>query len=152
MGPRTCRFFPHKKANTNAKQVARGNTSPHHSLPKPLKKDLPASISAIFQAQKTKIHNRWLHRWKALPRYCNIHTIDKSTPLKKWLNLVTNLSWAQASLLLQLHSGHIGQNKHLHHIKHTNSPACPNCLNTPQETIHHFFFECDKFQAEHFTL
>ena len=78
--------------------------------------------------------------------------IDKTTPSKKWLKLTTNLAYAQASLILQLCSGYIGLNKHLHHIKQINSPACPNCNDTLNKTIQHFLFECNKYCSEKFML
>ena len=73
-----------------------------------------------------------------------ICVINKTTPSKKWLKMVTNLTCTQASLLFQLHSSHIGLNKHLHCIKHADSPSCPKC-NNPIETIQHVLFECHHY-------
>ena len=53
---------------------------------------------------------------------------------------------------LQLHTGQIGLNKHLHCIKCTDSPACPSCNTTPQETVQHFLFECNSYCQECFEL
>lgn len=62
------------------------------------------------------------------PQYYKIQAIGKMTPSK------------------------IGLNKHLCHIKRINSPACPNCNNTPNKTIQHFLFECNRYQWEWFTI
>ena len=70
----------------------------------------------------------------------------------KWLQLIADLTRAQATIILQLRTGHIGLNKHLHRIKHTNSPACPRCNAMPYETIQHFLFKCDNYRQEHFEL
>ena len=82
------------------------------------------------------------------PCYHKTHSFDKSTPSKNWLKLVANLSRAQASLLFQLCSGHIGLNRHLHQIKHADSPRCTNCSDGSDETIQHFLFECTKYGQE----
>lgn len=98
------------------------------------------------------IHHRWICQWKASPRYPKIHTINNSVASKKLLQLISDLSHTQASLILQFCTGCIPLNKHLHCIKQTDSPACPNCTQTPQESIHHFLFECNKYRQEHFAL
>lgn len=49
---------------------------------------------------------------------------------------------------MQLYSGHIGLNKHLHHIKHSNTPTCPNCDENVDKTIHHYLFECTHYCRE----
>ena len=82
------------------------------------------------------------------PRYLKIHTINKSTPSDKWLKLVVKSSQAQASLMFQLRSGHIGLNKHLHHIKCANRPDCPSCNDGSVETIQHYLFECHHYHQE----
>ena len=86
------------------------------------------------------------------PCFQKMRLIDKSTSSKKWLKLVANLSRAQASLLFQLRSGHIGLNKHLHQIKQTASPACNNCNNGTEESIQHYLFECVKYSQERHLL
>ena len=83
-----------------------------------------------------------------VPRYHKTRSFDKSTPLKNWLRLVANLSRAQASLLFQLRSGHIGLNRHLHQIKPTDSPRCTNCSDGSDKMIQHFLFECTKYGQE----
>ena len=145
-------FIPNKKADTNAKRAAKGDSSSVNLLPKPLRKTLPYSISIIHQVRRLLIHHRWVHQWKMSPRYPRIWSINKSTPSKKWLQLVLGLLRAQALLILQLHMNCVPLNKYLHCIKQANSPACPNCPQTPQETIHHFLFKCSSYSKEHFVM
>ena len=98
------------------------------------------------------MQNRWKHRWKLSPQYRKTHSINKSTPSKNWLKLVTNLLQTQASLMFQLHSGHIGLNKYLHWIKCAASPTCTNCNDSSAKTIQHFLFECVKYSQERHAL
>ena len=56
-------------ADKHMKRAARGDNSQGNMQPKMLRKTLPASISTIWQDLKSSIHKRWLHHWKASPRY-----------------------------------------------------------------------------------
>ena len=145
-------FTPNEKVDKEAKRAAKGQLSTSTLLPKPLKKDLPHSILALRQHQKAKIQKRWLCHWKASPRYLNQRSIDRTMPSKKWLQLMADLTCTQAMIILQLCTGHIGLNKHLHRIKCTNSPACPSCNTMPHETIQHFLFECNNYCHKCFEL
>ena len=74
--------------------------------------------------------------------------IDKSVLSKNWMKLINPLSQKQASIIMQLHTGHIGLNKHLHHIKCSDTPYCPNCDENAFEDTHHFLFDCIGYQHE----
>ena len=117
-------FAPNTKADVHAKGAARGESSQGNMLLKILKKALPVSISTTQQDLKSKIWNKWLYRWKVSPRYIKTRAINKSSPSNKWLKLVTLLPCAQASIIMQLCTGHISLNKHLFCINHANSPNC----------------------------
>ena len=104
------------------------------------------SLSALRQESKAKIQRRWARRWKTSPRCCHMGGIDKSVPSKKWMELTKSLSRKQASIIMQLHTGHIGLNKHLHHIKRSDSPHCPNCDENATETVHHLLFDCTRYR------
>ncbi|EIN10251.1 hypothetical protein PUNSTDRAFT_27365, partial [Punctularia strigosozonata HHB-11173 SS5] len=47
--------------------------------------------------------------------------------------------------LIQLRSGHIGLNKHLHRIKKSPMPICPHCRTYP-ETVSHFLTQCSEYR------
>ncbi|KAF8875641.1 hypothetical protein BD779DRAFT_1388290, partial [Infundibulicybe gibba] len=55
--------------------------------------------------------------------------------------------------LIQLRTGHIPLNKHLHRIKKAESPMCahPQCANT-KETATHFILHCPKYREQRHTL
>ena len=78
--------------------------------------------------------------------------IEQCSPSKKWMRLVQNLLRKQASIIMQLRTGHIGLNKYLHRINRSDTPNCPNCDAHTDETIHHFLFECESYRRERFTL
>ena len=82
------------------------------------------------------------------PRCRHMGGIDKSVPSKKWMSLVKPLSRRQASLIMQLRTGQIGLNKHLHRIRRSDTPYCPNCNENAVETIHHFLFDCARYRSE----
>ena len=85
-------FPPNEKADINTKRATRGNSSPGNLLPKIQRKALPFSILALCQKKQPQIHHKWLRWWKASPRYLSICAIDTTMPLKKWLQLVADLT------------------------------------------------------------
>ena len=113
-----------------------------------LRKPLPVSLSALRQESKSKIQRLWARHWKTSPRCHHMSGIDKSVLSKKWMKLVKPLSCKQTSIIMQLRTGHIVLNKHLHQIKRSDSPHCPNCDENAIETIHHFLFDCTRYHRE----
>lgn len=144
-------FEPNELADEHAKDAAKGISSPSRKLPESLKQPLPSSTSALRQGSKTTLQRRWTRRWKTSPRYNHIHSIDKSAPSKKWLKLVNSLSRKQSSIIVQLRTGRIGLNKHLHRIKKSDTPNCPHCPNIIED-IRHFLFTCPHYRRERHAL
>ena len=145
-------FKLNEKADKYAKEAVKGNSSSPRDLPMFLRKPLLFSVSALRQESKAKLQRLWARCWKASPRYQHIRKIDKSTPLKKWLQLVKPLSCKQSSIIMQLCTSQIGLNEHLHCIKWADSPLCPNCDKNTDETIHHFLFNCTKYHHKRHIL
>ena len=135
-------FLPNEWVDALAKRVAKGNSSPVKDLPAFLRKATPMSIAALHQENKSKIQHIWKRCWKGSPRRKLTDKIDKSTPSKKWMNLTKPLTHKQASILMQLQTGHVGLNKYLHHIKRATSPKCSNCNENTDETVSHFLLVC----------
>lgn len=131
-----------KRADEEAKKVAQGLSSKAKLLPPFLHKHLPASVSALQQSFMTSLLKTWKHQWKSSPCYAPLHSIDKSAPSKKFLGLIKGLDQHQASLLMQLHTGHIGLNHHLFHIHRVKSPVCPHCWGITVETVKHVLLDC----------
>ncbi|KAJ7727140.1 hypothetical protein DFH07DRAFT_722189, partial [Mycena maculata] len=76
--------------------------------------------------------------------------IDKSPPTARVLNLYKDRSRAEASIITQLRTGHVGLNAPLHCIKVVDSPMCTRC-GVP-ETVSHYLLVCRRFITERSTL
>ncbi|KAG1765895.1 hypothetical protein EDD22DRAFT_774520, partial [Suillus occidentalis] len=50
--------------------------------------------------------------------------------------------------LIQLCTGHILLNKHLHRISKSPSPLCPSCKKQ-EESVHHFLLSCPTYARHH---
>ena len=145
-------FSPDDKADELAKEAATGNSNPPRDLPTFLKKPLPTSVSVLQQESMSKIQRHWAYCWKTSPHCCHMGGIDKLVPSKKWMLVVKPLPHQQAALIMQLHTGHIRLNKHLHQIHHSDTPYCPSCDENAIELTHHFLFDCVCYHHEHSIL
>ena len=145
-------FALNDKADQHTKEAAKGLLSPSSELLKSLRKPLPVSVSTLWQELKSKIQKCWACQWRTSPQYHQMRALDKMMPSKKWLKLAASLSCSQASIILQLHTGHIGLNKFLHWIKWADTPFCPSGNNDSIETINHFLFKCHHYWQEQHIL
>ena len=150
--PGHCDFGPNKRADEEAKQATQGSSSDARFLPRLLRKKLPLSVCTLHQENNEKLKKRWQRRWKNSERENLLRIIDNSAPSKKYLCLITGLDHHQASLLFQLHSGHISLNLHLFRICKVESPACPKCQGVMVESVRHFLLDCPHYKNERHTL
>jgi len=58
-----------------------------------------------------------------------------------------NLKWWQASLLVQMRTGHIPLQAHLHRIRKVETLTCQNC-HKADKTVHHYLIACMVFAAQ----
>ncbi|KIK92607.1 hypothetical protein PAXRUDRAFT_49671, partial [Paxillus rubicundulus Ve08.2h10] len=63
-----------------------------------------------------------------------------------FLKLVSSLPKCHISLIIWLCTTHIALNKHLHHIKKSDSPLCPYCNKI--ETVEHYLTSCPQYTHE----
>ena len=146
-------FSPNEQADEEAKAAAQGNSSTPTDLPSFLRcKPLPISISALRQENLAVLRKQWKRHWKTSPRYPRFKDIDNDLPSKKFLRLVNDLDHHQASLIAQLHTGHIPLNHHLFRICRSETPTCPHCEGLMVETVRYYLFECPHYQHEHHAL
>lgn len=85
--------------------------------------------------------------------------MDQALPQRHTSKLYNKLSASEASILVQLRSGHAGLNHHLHRIKQTDSAQC--VCGYPKESVRHFLIDCplwteqrkilNKVAKEHFS-
>ena len=130
-----------EKADEKAKEAAQGDTSAKHLIPKALRGAIPWSKSAIQQKFHGKLRCRTQKRWRKSQRHAKAAKIDESMPSMKFLALTRMLPRTKASLMLQLRTGHIALNKHLHCIGKSDTPTCPAC-GLEEETVRHFLVTC----------
>ena len=60
-------------------------------------------------------------------------------------------SRAQASLVIQLRTGHVPLNAYLHRISKLDQPLCRHCR-SGDEMVHHYLFECAAWTHEQWAL
>lgn len=149
--PGHCDFGPNEWADEKVKLATQGSSSDTRSLPSLLRKKLPLSVSTLRQENSEKL-KRWQRHWKSSEREDLLYSIDNSVPSKKYLHLIHDLDRWQASILFQLHMGHIGLNLHLFHICKAESPACPLCQGIIVESVKHFLLDCPHYRQQRHLL
>ena len=75
--------------------------------------------------------------WAKSPWKGWMDKIDDKLPSHSFLMVTNHLTRAQASVLMQLRTGHILLNCFLHKISKANSPVCLSCR-LADETVHHY--------------
>jgi len=129
-----------------AKEAAEFGSSEQQQLPTFLRRQLPNGLSGYLQqiAQLSKEGNeKW---WKRSKRYKRTKTIDPDLSAPNYIKVTNGLNRRQTSVLTQMRTGHDTLNKHLHRIKRADSPGCPYCLNTSEDTTH-VLLRCWKYAA-----
>jgi len=99
-----------------AKKVAHGESSPQRQLPKMCGKELLFSRSATHQHNAKTIKTKAKKWLKGSPRCQKLQRIDPSMPSSKFRKDTASLVRWQASLLIQLRTGHIPLQKQLHRV------------------------------------
>jgi hypothetical protein len=136
-----------EEADRTAKQAIEEGSSPEKELPAPLRKGLPRGRAAMQRAIQETLKARAEKVWQQSPRYGRMKGIDESMPSKKFAKLAAELPRKKASLLIQLRSGHVPLQAHLHRITRADSPTCQGC-GARKETVHHFLMVCPKYMAQ----
>jgi hypothetical protein len=65
--------------------------------------------------------------------------------------MTAQLPRKQASILIQLRTGHVPFNRHLYTIGKVTLPLCLAC-NEREETVHHFLFVCSAYDEQRHRL
>jgi len=126
--------------------------SPRRELPKTPWKKLPMSTSAAKQTHENQLQRRWHEEWKNSPRHPHIEALDPSQMPNSFLRLTGHLKKKHTSIYIQLRTGHIPLNKHLHRIKKSTTPECLQCGDNQIETVHHYLFDCPRYNRERHVL
>ena len=133
-------------ADTYVQAAAKGTRSPLNELPPFLCRCLPASIAAIKANCKQKLIPVWIARWKNSPRYTKMSRIDPNMPSHKAYRTVADRPRQDASILMQLRSGHVALNMFLKKIRAFESALCPRCA--APESVSHFLLHCRRYMSQ----
>jgi ribonuclease HI/endonuclease/exonuclease/phosphatase family metal-dependent hydrolase len=145
-----------EEADRLAKAAAQGRSSRAVDLPHLLRSPLPVSASAIKQEFSAKLNRLWSKVWDESPRKDRFLRLDPDFPFVRFRKRLFQLTRKQASIIMQLRTGHIPLNFYLKRIGKVDSDRCTNCPEGPDriqvpETTNHFLFECqahDEFRRE----
>jgi ribonuclease HI len=140
-------------ADEEAKKAARGLTSDKPSLPLYLRKPMLTNAAAVKRAYHDMLKGKWVEEWKDSRRGKEMLKLDKSTPSKKFLNLISHpeLSREAASCIAQFRLTHAPVNYFLKRISKVASASCPACGET-EETIPHLLLHCPSYAYERWAL
>ena len=140
-----------KKADEEAKKVAREGSSPSHKLPAPLRKILPRSKSAVRQEFMRRLNLAAAKFWKESPRFERIAHLGAKFKNNSYDKLTNNLHHERTSLLFQLRVGDVPLNAYLYKIKKSNTPICVNC-HQHNEMVIHYILHCTKCKEARKTM
>ena len=113
-----------EKADRSSKEAAGGRTSRRADLPHILRNQLPASASTIKQDFHKSPEEKWQTTWTTSPRRTRFSQIDPNFPFHRFRKDLFKQTRKQASLIMQIRTGHIPFNKYLKRIRKTGSDRC----------------------------
>jgi hypothetical protein len=134
-------------ADSLAKLAITEGSSKKRELPVPLREGLPVSKFTLWRKARRGLEKKATAVWRRSPRYEKIRRVDNSMPSKNFLKLVDGLPRQKASLIFQLHAGHVPLHAHLFRITRVDSPKCEG-FKDADETVHHFLMRCPMFAEE----
>ena len=136
-----------EQADTEAKLAATGDSSSIRLLPPTLRKTLPVSLPKAKQVYNKALETQAAERWRTSKRGQKMRQVDPALPSSRFPKLVAPLAWRNTSLLIQLRTGHVPLNHHLHTIGRANTQRCPGC-GAAKETVLHFVLQCPKYALQ----
>jgi len=131
-----------EKADLEAKQEAEGEHRNRRINSIILENGLPRSKPATRQHLKRKTKKDYEKEFRQLPRYERVARFDPKAPASNFKNITSKLTRQQASILMQLHTGHVPLQAYLHRFNLADSSTCPSCGNEP-ETVTHYLLYCE---------
>ena len=136
-----------EKADVEAKRAAEGphrnRRNEHHRLIR----GLPASKSATKQHLRKKARKEYEKEFRKSPRYERATKFDPKTPSSNFRRITAKLTRQQASVLIQLRTGHVPLQAYLHRFKLVETPVCPTCGDEP-ETVSHYLIYCSTYDTQ----
>ena len=136
-----------EKADTEAKRAAEGEHRNRRNEHHRLLKGLPASKSATKQHLKRNVWKDYEKEFRNSPRYERSARYDPKTPSSNFMKIAAKLTRRQASILIQLCTGHVPLQAYLYRFKLAETPTCPSCGIKP-ETVSHYLLHCVTYVAQ----
>jgi len=138
------------------KEAKRATTGPNASslltdVPGYLQHDLPSNIAALKRHYTSELKERWETLWRSSPRYRRMRdTCGRLSPCEL-RRLLLSRRRDEMSTIVQLRTGHVPLNKHLHRINRSATPICQRCCQAPEST-RHFILECSSYSQQRHSL
>jgi ribonuclease HI len=136
-----------EEADRLAKLAIEKGTSAKRKLPAGLRRTLPLGRQAVARRIHRTLKERTRQAWVESPRGAQMKKIDSSMPSGKFLKLTSSISRRQASLLIQLRTGHAPLQAYLHRIQRAESPMCTHCERGRETTLHYLMI-CPAFAEQ----
>ena len=112
-------------------------------------------VKRVIALEESEIDptEQWEDDWEESERGRRFRSIDEVFPFSSFRKRTHALTRSQASLMIQLRSGHIPLNGYLSRINRADSDLCQACLEEDEnfqcrETVKHFLFECTAYNKE----
>jgi ribonuclease HI len=137
--------------DAEAKSAAQGDsTEVFRGKLKVFKSNLPSSAAAKIAVGKKRAREEWQEMWETSPRAARLAPIDPNPPRAAILDLYSDLTRQEGSILTQMRCRSVGLNHYLHRIGAVDSPLCPKC--SEPETVMHYLLECQRFVQQRTSL
>ena len=130
-----------EEADRQAKRAAKGETSTMETIPACLRKPLPISKAAARREFRRKLTEAAARTWATSQRYRKFSHIDPALSIANFRKTVKDMPKQKSATLVQLRTGHIALNAHLHRIGKADTPTCL-CCRRANETVEHFILHC----------
>ena len=138
-------------ANHLAKSAITNGSSATTKLPKLLTSSLPYSKSAAKQDHRSQTQAKIQCLWIQSKHYPHMKYTDPRSPSPDYVVYISSLPRKLASLITQLHTGHIPLNKYLFCISKSPTPICPACQQS-NKTVQHYILHCPAYHPFIHTL
>ena len=96
---------------------------------------------------RAKIRKEHRKEFQKSPRYDNAIKYNTRAPSSSFQKISAKLTRQQASVLIQLHTGHVPLQAYLHRFKLSDTPECPTCSDEP-ETVTHYLAHCRTYNQQ----
>jgi ribonuclease HI len=102
-----------EQVDSGAKEAARGLSSEHTFLHRPMV-NLPTSLAVARHTHMEELKSWNTRTLRTRPHGLRLTQMDPSMPLRQFLKLIDGIPRAMASLIMQLHTGHVPLNANIY--------------------------------------